>query len=320
MRRILFMLTAVVLFTCCSNQKGNSETNSSLPEPEVSYVAAPAPELPATEEPEPSPVQVAVIQGPIANMEWVNIPEGSFTMGSPDQEMCRRDSEGPQHFVSVNAFQMMTTEVTQGMWEEVMNQAAEEHWASDPYNDLENYGVAPNLPMYNLSWEDCQGFIERLNQIDSEFDYRLPTEAEWEYACRAGTNTAYYWGDDPGYSLIDQYAWYSGNTGGSSSSTGNPQVVGMKEPNSWGLYDMSGNVREFCQDAWHENYDNAPTDGSSWDELDSSNSPSYGGTYRVKRGGDFAFFPASCRSASRESSYPSHRFGNTGFRLVRTPL
>jgi len=92
----------------------------------------------------------------------------------------------------------------------------------------------------------------------------------------------------------------------------------MKEPNRWGLYDMSGNVREFCQDAWHDNFENAPTDGSSWEVLDSSNT-SYGeGPNRVKRGGDFAFFPANCRSSSRDSAYPTHRFGNNGVRIVRT--
>jgi formylglycine-generating enzyme required for sulfatase activity len=227
-------------------------------------------------------------------MEFASIPSGSFEMGSPESDPDSYDSERPVHTVTFNySFEMMTTEVTQGMWLEVMGS-----------NPAFGYGVGSNYPVYNVSWNDCQEFVDVMNVLDPNYEYRLPSEAEWEYACRAGTTTRFYWGDDPSYSLIDQYAWYYENSG----SITHP--VAQKLPNAWGLYDMSGNVREWCEDYWHDDYTGAPTDGSPWISPSSS--------YRVIRGGGWINGAQSCRSAIRHCDDPGSSDYNLGLRLARS--
>jgi formylglycine-generating enzyme required for sulfatase activity len=160
-----------------------------------------------------------------------------------------------------------------------------------------------DCPVGQVSWEDAQRFIEKLNQLEKTKGYRLPSEAEWEYACRAGTTTDYSFGDDAG--RLGDYAWFSGN---SNNST---QRVAGKKPNNWGLYDMHGNVGEWVEDDYHGSYEGASNDGSSW--IDTPR-----GSYRVVRGGGWSGGARYCRSAMRDDLMPDDRNGDVGFRLSRS--
>ena len=224
-------------------------------------------------------------------MEFVEVPAGSFVMGSPEDEDGRfDDDEGPQREVTLSrGFWMGKYEVTQGEWEAVMG--SNPSWFSD---------CGPRCPVEYVSWEDVQVFVGRLNEraaaAGSAARYRLPTEAEWEYAARAGTTGARH-------GELDDIAWWSGNSGG------NPQPVGGKRANAWGLHDMLGNVWEWTAD-WFDRYPSgAVTDPTG---------PSTG-SIRVVRGGGWDSFRArSVRSAYRNSIWPGGRHHYVGFRLVRT--
>jgi formylglycine-generating enzyme required for sulfatase activity len=243
-----------------------------------------------------------VSTGPVEEMEFACIPSGNFLMGTPSSESGRHNDEGPQHRVDITAFELMTTEVTQGMWLEVMGIDLRHHRdIANPEWELKGEGYY--YPMYYLSWNDCQKFIVAMNNLDPVHFYRLPSEAEWEYACRAGTNTSYYWGDTSSGGIIDRYCWYKDN----SDEVAHP--VAQKEPNPWGLYDMSGNMSEWCEDAYHDSYSGAPSDGSAWVSRRDS--------LRVDRCGNRHFDALHCRSAKRNYSDPGNRFSNVGFRLVR---
>ena len=221
-------------------------------------------------------------------MEFVLIPAGEFDMGSPSNEVGRYNNEGPVHSVTIsNAYYMGKYEVTIKQWRDVMR-TNPSNWEGD------------NLPVESVSWNDAQEFIKKLNQKEGADKYRFPSEAEWEYAVRAGTTTRYYFGDDAG--KLGNYAWYDDNSGS------RPHPVGEKRPNSWGLYDMHGNVWEWVQDSWHGDYNGAPTDGSAWE--------SGGGSLRVLRGGSWSSFTRYCQSAGRCSFDPSSRDFNVGFRLL----
>ncbi|NQU05595.1 MAG: formylglycine-generating enzyme family protein [Calditrichaeota bacterium] len=218
------------------------------------------------------------------------IPAGEFEMGSPDVEEDRNDSEGPEHDVTFeNGFWMGKYEVTQGQWEAVIGGIPSRAY---------DYGEGEDHPVYYKSWNAIQVFISGLNNA-----FRLPSESEWEYACRAGTDTRFYWGNDPDYEDIDDYAWYWGN---SDQLT---HEVGQKRPNAWGLYDMSGNVWESCEDWYHVDYTNAPNDGSAW-VLPS-------GYLRVNRGGGWDSYDEFCRSAVRGGTQDVVRYNFLGFRLAR---
>ena len=225
-----------------------------------------------------------------SEMEFISIPSGDFQMGSPSSEHNRFSNES-RHSVSVRSFDLMSTEVTQGMWEEVMG-SNPSHFTGDS-----------NRPVENVSWNDCQDFIDKLNDLDPNHTYRLPTEAEWEYACRAGTSDAYYWGNSSSESTMSSYCWYTVN---SNSST---HPVGTKTPNSWGLYDMSGNVWEWCQDVYTSDYSDCPTNGRAY---------SGQGSYRVCRGGCWYSFARYCRSANRYNGSPGYRICGLGLRLARS--
>ena len=216
------------------------------------------------------------------------IPAGKFDMGSPESEADREVEEGPQHEVTIKEpFYMGVYEVTQEQWEAVNG-------------DNPSFFTAPGNPVEQVSWNDCQGFIAELN-TKGIGTFRLPTEAEWEYACRAGSETRYFYGDDPVYADIGDYAWYQGNSGGVT------HIVGQKGPNAWGLYDMHGNVMEWCKD-WYGEYDgSAQTDPQGPDT----------GSYRVIRSSCFAHLPQRCRSAYRTLSLATEKNKSVGLRLVR---
>jgi formylglycine-generating enzyme required for sulfatase activity len=233
---------------------------------------------------------LAVVPGPLEGMEFVRIPAGAFLMGNPDSS-CTEECQLPQHEVSVRPFELMTTEVTQGMWIELMG----DNPSSMP-GDLRR-------PVESVSWDDCQVFISRLNELDPDHCYRLPTEAEWEYACRAGSTTAYYWGDE----LDPAYCWWFGN----SPETTHP--VGTSLPNAFGLFDMSGNVWEWCDDFFHYNYEGAPTDGSSWGE------EPWGWDRVIRGGGIGCFYEESYRSSMRIDCATDKRYFDHGLRVARDP-
>jgi formylglycine-generating enzyme required for sulfatase activity len=222
-------------------------------------------------------------------MEFVQIPAGEFDMGSPPNEG-RYDFEGPVHHIKIsNAFYMTKYEITQKQWRDVMGINYPSKFKGE------------NLPVEMVSWNDVQDFIRKLNEKEGANNYRLPTEAEWEYAARAGTTTRYSYGDSE--SKLGDYAWYDANSGKKTHE------VGQKKPNPWGLYDMQGNVWEWVQDIHHKDYSGAPTDGSSWENGS--------GSIRIYRGGSWNNDAKLCRSASRVGfDQDSHRF-DLGFRLLR---
>jgi formylglycine-generating enzyme required for sulfatase activity len=224
-------------------------------------------------------------------LEMVLISGGTFVMGSPNEEKDRGLDEGPQHLVTISQpFYMGKYEITQAQWKAVMG--------SNP-----SFWKGDNLPVEMVSWDDIQTFVQKINQL-GEGTFRLPTEAEWEYACRAGTTSRYYWGDDLNYSQIIEYAWHREN---SSSKT---HEVGLMPPNTWELYDMSGNVWEWCQDWYGSSYysQSVITDPTGPDS----------GINRVIRGGSWGSYAQYCRSALRYGwSLPSRRDNDGGFRLQR---
>ncbi len=219
--------------------------------------------------------------------EFVLISAGEFYMGSNDS--WSSSYEIPVHRVKITkAFYLGKYEVTQKQWRDVMG--------TNP-----SYFTGDDRPVESVSWDDVQQFIKTLNEKEGTTRYRLPSEAEWEYAVRAGTTTRYYFGDDE--SKLDDYEWYRDN----SDSMTHP--VGYKNPNSWGLYDMLGNVQEWVQDKWHLNYEGAPYDGSAWET----------GTFteRVDRGGSWNRGARLCRSSDRNINDPGMSTYILGFRLVR---
>ena len=223
-------------------------------------------------------------------LELVRIPGGVFLMGSPKDEQWRYEDEGPQHKVQVPEFYMGKHPVTQAQWKAVAAlPQVERKLEADP-----SYFKGDDCPVERVSWYEAVEFCTRLSAHTGR-EYRLPTEAEWEYACRAGTTTQYHFGD----TLTSELANYDANQ---------TTEVGSCPPNAFGLYDMHGNVWEWCQDHWHKNYKGAPTDGSAWDDQGESAS-------RVLRGGSWFFNPGDCRSASRSSDLPGFRYIYIGFRV-----
>ncbi len=222
-------------------------------------------------------------------MEFVEIPEGEFDMGSPSSEKYRKFNEGPVHHVKIAYnFYLGKYEVTQKQWRDIMG--------NNP-----SFNKGDNLPVEQVSWNDVQVFLRKLNEIEGTDKYRLPTEAEWEYAARAGTTTMYSYGNNE--SELGDYAWYIGNSKGTS------HAVGQKKPNPWGLYDMHGNVWDWVQDSWHETYDGAPPDGSAWVNKDTP--------FKVRRGGVFRQGIDESRSAMRLNDHQDGRYSGLGFRLAR---
>jgi formylglycine-generating enzyme required for sulfatase activity len=237
-------------------------------------------------------------------IEMVAIPGGRFWMGSPDGEAdrYRYDSESPQHEVSVPDFFLGKFTVTQAQWRAVaqlpqINQSLN----ADPSNFK-----GDNRPVEVVSWDEAQEFCARLSQATGKA-YRLPSEAQWEYACRAGSTTPFAFGA----TLNTDIANYDGNDtyGNGKKGVWREQTVdvGSFPPNAWGLYEMHGNVWEWCEDSWYDNYNGAPTDGTAWIDNGEQN--------RLLRGGSWGSFSEYCRSANRVNDPRDGQDNRIGFRL-----
>ena len=236
----------------------------------------------------------------VIDIKLIPVPNGSFQMGSTYDS----DDEKPVHVVTLDAFEMNATEITQGKYKDIMGE------------NPSYFSGSNNLPVENVSWYDAVKFCNRLSEkagLERCYDestwicdfskngFRLPTEAEWEYACRAGTKTEYYTGDSK--SELSRTGWYSGNSGS------NTHPVGQKEPNTWDLYDMHGNVWEWCND-WFGNYSSVSVTNPTGIQS---------GSFRVLRGGWWYDSARCCRSADRYYSKPDGSYYGIGFRVVRRP-
>ena len=231
-------------------------------------------------------------------LEMIAIPGGTFLMGSPENEVERFSDESPQHEVTVPGFFIGKYQLTQLQYQTIMG--------TNP-----SYFKGDNRPVEGVCWEDAVKFCQKLNHRTLG-NYRLPSEAEWEYACRAGTKTPFHFGDNVTTDLVN----YNGNYPYSSAPKGKYREqttdVGIFPPNAFGLYDMHGNVWEWCEDERHENYINAPTDGSSWQSRISLGQ-------KVLRGGCWHDYARYCRSACRLKSPCCSRNYFYGFRVVLSP-
>ncbi len=234
------------------------------------------------------PNAAAIDSKNFAGITFIFIQSGCFTMGSPKPPSERTVGETPNHRVCIDKpFYLGETEVTQRQWQEVMGNNPSKNKVEDK-------------PVDRVSWNDVQEFIQKLNAKEGGAFFRLPTEAEWEYAARAGSETDYCYGHNP--SSLATYAWF-GNLG----YNGTPHEVAQKKPNDWGLYDMHGNVWEWVQD-WYGLY----TD----DQQNNPKGPETG-KYRVYRGGSYVGKASEVRSSVRYSAMPTTRTHDLGFRLAR---
>lgn len=216
------------------------------------------------------------------NMVWVD--GGTFRMGATSEQGSEISDEKPVRSVTLSGYYIGKTEVTQALWQAVMG--------SNP-----SYFEGDDLPVEQVSWDDCQEFIRKLNSLTGQ-NFRLPTEAEWEFACRGGNNSRGY--KYSGSNYIDNVAWYDGNSGDKT------HPVATKSPNELGIYDMSGNVWEWCAD-WYGDYSSG---------RQTNPKGPYGGSDRVCRGGSWNSGARYCRSSRRSYGYPAGRDGHLGLRLA----
>ena len=279
MKKIVFLIAALLLVLACASSKALVDTEEEKSDLTVAK-------------------ETITVKGVSFNM--VTIPSGDFLMGSLSNEPDSFDNEHPQHRVSISAFQMGETEVTQGLWTAVMG--------NNP-SYFSEYG--DGCPVEQVSWNDVQIFIEKLNQIVPDGGFRLPTEAEWEYGCRAGTTTPF----SSGKCLSTDQANYDGQNPLTGCAKGEFRkglvpVAGFS-PNAWGLYDMHGNVKELVSD-WHDAtyYAQSPNENPQGPAS---------GSYRVNRGGSWGREAVGCRAANRSYIWPGDRDVLIGFRLLRMP-
>ena len=223
------------------------------------------------------------------SFKMIAVEGGTFLMGSPESDADADDDEKPQHEVTLSNYYIGETEVTQELWETVMR--------SNP-----SESIGPKQPVGNVSWDDCQTFINKLNEKTGK-TFRLPTEAEWEYAARGGKKSKGY--TYSGSNTLDDVAWYEDNCGETT------HIVGTKQANELGIYDMSGNVYEWCQD-WY---------GETYYENSSTTDPQgpASGTDRVLRGGAWSSLAQNSHVAYRGYFNPGGRFNDDGLRLVLAP-
>ena len=271
------------------------------------------------------------------SLTLIEIPAGSFLMGSPPEEPERSDDEGPQHEVTLESFFISQTPITQAQWREVAGwqPLPAERWRQDLNPDpsrfqnregqaegevllFEGEANTDNRPVENVSWLDAMEFCNRLSQRTGP-TYTLPSEAQWEYACRAGTTTPFHFGD----MISPELANYNGNFAFADGPKGDDREqttpMGMFPANAWGLHDMHGNVLEWCLDEWRDSYEGAPTDGRAWvDGMEVEKSKELE-KLRLLRGGSWFDGPRYCRSACRIHDQPDNADGLVGFRVVCLP-
>ncbi len=238
-------------------------------------------------------------------LDLMGVPAGEFIMGAPEQEADREVDEGPQHRVSLPDFWMARYPTTQAQWRVVAT------WpkVQRDLNTAPANFPGDNHPVENVRWEEAIEFCDRLSQQTGRA-YRLPSEAEWEYACRAGTTTPYHFG----HTITTDLANYNGTTTYADGPRGLYRAtttdVGLFDgANGFGLYDMHGNVWEWCLDWWHDSYKGAPTDGRAWVTAGDDG-------YRVLRGGSWGNSPWYCRSANRGRARPDDSSNYFGFRVL----
>ena len=243
----------------------------------------------------PEEIRVTLPGGATMKMMW--IPAGTFTMGSLWSEPGRYRDEVPHEVTITSGFYMGKYELTQGQWSSVMR--------TRPWSGSGLVRDHPDHPAVMISWDDVQVLIRRLNEAEGMEAYRVPAEAEWEYACRAGTMTRWSFQDDP--SLLGEHAWYRSTAWNVGEKYAHE--VGTKQPNLWGLFDMHGNVWEWCQDWYDADYYSVspPVDPPG----------PLSGSGRVKRGGSFHNRAQVLRSAYRDLNSPVHRSYDVGVRLVK---
>jgi formylglycine-generating enzyme required for sulfatase activity len=251
--------------------------------------------------PEPDPNGVIEELGNGVALEMIRIPGGRFIMGSARRSENLYNDEGPQHEVRLREFLIGRYPVTQAQWKVVMG--------SNP-----SYFKGDRLPVENVSWDEARDFCRRLNEklgLSGAAGYRLPSEAEWEYAARAGTTTEYAFGETISTDLVNFDGSQSPDRRKGRYRGKTVEVGSLGAPNAWGLYDMHGNVSEWCEDDFHGSYDAAPGDGRPWVDLVRA-------SFRVNRGGGWYDPAVNCRSASRGYDAPGYRGFIIGFRLARS--
>ena len=259
-------------------------------------------------------------------LEMVEIPSGTFLMGALPEEKNSMDMEHPQHQVTIAQFLMGKYAITQAQWKAVAGLRQIKHKLEPNPSEFKG----DDRPVERVSWYDAVEFCARLSQHTGR-EFRLPSEAEWEYACRGGTSTAFHFGDTITTNLTNynNVEWEYACRGGTSTAfhfgdtiatnlrnynnkVGSTTPVGEFPANAFGLYDMHGNVWEWCFDDWHYNYKGAHTDGAAWIKNDNHNRYQT----KVRRGGSWAYDPENCRSASRSNFFPHIRVNDGGFRVV----
>jgi formylglycine-generating enzyme required for sulfatase activity len=237
-------------------------------------------------------------------LDMILVPGGSFLMGSPDTELERQDRESPQHTVTVPTFFMGRYPLTQAQWKVIARlPQVKRKLKLDPSHFKDN-----DRPVEQVSWFDAVEFCERLSRKTGR-TYRLPSEAEWEYACRAGTTTPFHVGETITTDLANYDGNYTYGQGTKGIRRGETTAVGSFPPNAFGLCDMHGNVNEWCLDHWHENYEDVPLDGGAWLTKDEQ-------APRVICGGSWFYGPQACRSAYRSWLNPDFTPYIIGFRVV----
>ena len=243
-------------------------------------------------------------------LRW--IPPGRFMMGSPKDEAERYSDEGPQHEVRfAQGFWLFDTACTQALWQAVMGNNPSHFQSTDrPPQPCQS----TDLPVEQVNWEDVQTFLARLNAHIPGLGLTLPSEAQWEYACRAGTTTPFSFGAN----ITPEQVNYDGNVPYAHGPKGEDRQktvpVASLPPNPWGLFEMHGNLLEWCADDWHDAYQDAPTDGRAWIDVEST---SLSGVERVVRGGSWLSYARSVRAACRLAYQPDVRYRYLGFRCSR---